>query len=264
MKHSVDLLLSISFWTLQQHHRNQRAPASVIISPWSIMPNSLLPSAMLCSLLVWLWCELWTVSTRKTRAWTASLLGLKQLWNMLLLTLLAGYLAFPMGSVWTLPEPADKIVLVRTPPDYATAQVYTLLCDSMPLLPSNLDPLQGAEGWSTGPLHADDFSPHGNSNPCHRRSWLLLNDNVLFGLFLLSISWFQLRGFWNDCQGVPVGSFCDRYNHLFGRIGPKVLLGQRQDPAESRPTRQSVWSAMTTSPLLNALLATCNEPFAKQ
>jgi hypothetical protein len=52
--------------------------------------------------------------------------GLKQLWNMLLLTLLAGYLAFPMGSVWTLPEPADKIVLVRTPPDYATAQVYTL------------------------------------------------------------------------------------------------------------------------------------------
>ena len=52
--------------------------------------------------------------------------GLKQLWNMLLLTLLAGYLAFPMGSLWTLPEPADKIVLVRTPPDYATAQVYTL------------------------------------------------------------------------------------------------------------------------------------------
>ena len=31
-----------------------------------------------------------------------------------------------MGSVRTLPEPADKIVLVRTPPDYATAQVYTL------------------------------------------------------------------------------------------------------------------------------------------
>lgn len=52
--------------------------------------------------------------------------GLKQLWNMLLLTLLAGYLAFPMGAVRTLPEPADKIVLVRTPPDYAAAQVYTL------------------------------------------------------------------------------------------------------------------------------------------
>ena len=63
--------------------------------------------------------------------------GIKELWNLLLLTMLAGYLAFPLGSVKILPEPADKVVLVRTPPDYATAQIYTFffLCPFLCCIP---------------------------------------------------------------------------------------------------------------------------------
>eukprot|EP00438_Fugacium_kawagutii_P022599 Skav212137 [mRNA] locus=scaffold1323:260592:261473:- [translate_table: standard] len=62
---------------------------------------------------------------------------IKQALNMLVLTLLAGYLAFPLGSVRSLPEPADQVYLVRTPPDYATVQIYMffVVCPFLCCLP---------------------------------------------------------------------------------------------------------------------------------
>ena len=42
------------------------------------------------------------------------------------LTILPNYLISPMGSVVMLPEPADKVVLIRTPPDYVFIQLYSL------------------------------------------------------------------------------------------------------------------------------------------
>ena len=51
---------------------------------------------------------------------------MQQIWNLLFLTMLSAYLAFPMGSVRMLPEPVDNVAMVRTPPDYAALQVYSL------------------------------------------------------------------------------------------------------------------------------------------
>lgn len=51
---------------------------------------------------------------------------LQKTWMYFFLTILPNYLISPMGSVVMLPEPADKVVLIRTPPDYVFIQLYSL------------------------------------------------------------------------------------------------------------------------------------------
>ena len=61
-------------------------------------------------------------------SFTSGLHNSGNLWNMLPFTMLAGHLDFPMGSVRTLPVPPDKIVLVRTPPDYGAVVPWPIVC----------------------------------------------------------------------------------------------------------------------------------------
>ena len=42
------------------------------------------------------------------------------------LTILPNYLISPMGSVTVLPDPAETIALIRTPPDYGFISIYSL------------------------------------------------------------------------------------------------------------------------------------------
>ncbi|CAE7202584.1 RBCMT [Symbiodinium sp. CCMP2592] len=61
---------------------------------------------------------------------------LKEAWSYLLLTVLPQYILQPIGSVKTLPKPADKVLLIRTPPDYAFLQLWSFVI--LPLVTSLL------------------------------------------------------------------------------------------------------------------------------
>ena len=57
-----------------------------------------------------------TRSKYKGLSWLTG--GLRSFWTYCFLTILPNYLISPMGSVTVLPDPAEKIALIRTPPDY--------------------------------------------------------------------------------------------------------------------------------------------------
>mmetsp|Transcript_3720 Transcript_3720/g.6698 ORF Transcript_3720/g.6698 Transcript_3720/m.6698 type:complete len:354 (-) Transcript_3720:78-1139(-) len=56
---------------------------------------------------------------------------LRTTWCFLYLTLLPSYLISPMSSVRVLPEPANHIAMIRTPPDYGFVQMVSIFL-SMP------------------------------------------------------------------------------------------------------------------------------------
>ena len=51
---------------------------------------------------------------------------LRNIWTYFFLTILPNYLISPMGSVTVLPDPAETIALIRTPPDYGFISIYSL------------------------------------------------------------------------------------------------------------------------------------------
>lgn len=71
-----------------------------------------------------------TRSKYKGLSWLTG--GLRSFWTYCFLTILPNYLISPMGSVTVLPDPAEKIALIRTPPDYG----FISICGIFLIMPT--------------------------------------------------------------------------------------------------------------------------------
>ena len=143
---------------------------------------------------------------------------MQQIWNLLFLTMLSAYLAFPMGSVRMLPEPVDNVAMVRTPPRLcSTSSLQSFLCGSVPLLPSNLDSMQGGGNGQPDQVHALHLVDCCNSNRVLCPPRLLPNVHSLPRPQLLSVSGLQLCSAWNLGQGFVV-AYCSHRVRTF-RVG---------------------------------------------